>query len=116
MREDLSLFQEGCFESIFIETHSGALIGEVYRVPGTGTRSFLEKYENIIKTISNEHKSVVIGSDQNIDLLKARDHSDTSDFIDMNYSYGLAPTITRPTRITHSTSTLIDNFLLAQIT
>ncbi len=42
-REDLSLFQEGCFESIFIETHSGALIGEVYRVPGTGTRPFLDK-------------------------------------------------------------------------
>ncbi len=79
MREDLSLFQ-GCFESIVIETHSEALIGEVYRVPGTGTRSLLDKYEDIIKAISNEHKSVVIGSDQNIDLLKAIECSDMSDF------------------------------------
>ena len=48
MREDLSLFQEGCVATIFIETHSGDLIGEVYRVTATGTRPLLDKYHYYI--------------------------------------------------------------------
>ncbi len=34
----------------------------------------MEEYERIVNTIANESKSVVIGKDQNIDFLRARDH------------------------------------------
>ncbi len=110
-REDISVFEEGTFESIFIELlDSKTVAGEVYRVPGTNLRLFMETYERVVKALANELKSVVIGTDQNIDLLRAGDHSGTADFINMNFSYGLAPTVTKPTRVTHSSATLIDNF------
>ncbi len=54
-----------------------------------------------------------MGADQNIDLLKAQEHSGTGYFVDMNFSYGVAPTVTRPTRITHKSATLIDNFYIS---
>ena len=38
-------------------------------------------------------------------------HELTSSFIDLVYSYGYIPLITRPTRLTEKTATLIDNIL-----
>ncbi len=49
MREDWSPCQEVWFEPILLENHSGALFGEVYRVPGSVNSSFLETYENITR-------------------------------------------------------------------
>ena len=83
-REDISVFEEGTFESIFIELlDSKTVVGEVYRVPGTNLRLFMETYERVVKALANESQSVVIGTDQNIDLLRASDHSGTADFINM---------------------------------
>ncbi len=36
-------------------------------------------------------------------------HVETSNFIDDNFSYGTTPTISKLTRVTHSTATLNDN-------
>ena len=60
-------------------------------------------------TISKEKKAVVIGTDQNIDYLKINEHNKTSNFLDINLDSGLVPMITRPTPITNSSATLIDN-------
>ena len=59
-------------------------------------------------------KSIIIGLDHNLDFLKADRHSTTYDFIQNNLDFGLIPTITRPTRITNSTATLIDNIIVSQ--
>ena len=40
--------------------------------------------------------------------------SPTDRFISANLSLGLVPTITRPTRITRNTATLIDNIFISQ--
>ena len=40
---------------------------------------------------------------------------ETNDFIDQLYSYGLQPLITRPTRITRDTKTLIDNIFTTDL-
>ncbi len=84
------------------------VMGEVYQVPGSNIRTFMEEYGHIVNTISNESKSAVIG---NIDLLRARDHLPTADFVNLNHSYGLIP-ITRPTRVTYNSATLIDNLYM----
>ena len=47
--------------------------------------------------------------DWNINLLNYESHSLTAEFVDMLFSYGFSPTINRPTRITASTASLIDN-------
>ena len=50
-----------------------------------------------------------MGTDQSIDYLKINDHASTSNFFDINLDAGLMPMITRPTRISHTSATLIDN-------
>ena len=47
--------------------------------------------------------------DMNIDLLKHHAHQQTGQYVDMLYSYDLLPIITKPTRITGHTATLIDH-------
>ena len=52
--------------------------------------------------------------DHNLDLTKHDIHPMTNDFIDLNLENGLLPTITKPTRITRSTATLIDNIMVGR--
>ncbi len=111
-RPDISIFDEGHFESHFLEVYTknkNTIVGEVYRVPNTNLQSFFDRYQSIIDKINAEKKDVIIGTDQNLDYLKINDHTNTADFLNMNFSAGLMPMITKPTRITHKTATLIDN-------
>ena len=50
-----------------------------------------------------------------MDLLKSSNHALTENFINANLSLNLVPTITRPTRITKSSATLIDNIFISQV-
>ena len=50
----------------------------------------------------------------NLDFLKSSSHPPTHRFLEEMMDLGLLPSITRPTRITHSTATLIDNILIDQ--
>ena len=117
-RHDLSTFEEGVMESVFIELTLGVenlVLGEIYRPPNSNESFFIEQYENIVKTTLAEKKALLIGSDQNLNLLKAENHKHTQDFLDINYSNGILPVILKPTRITHETATLIDNFYTSDI-
>ena len=49
--------------------------------------------------------------DFNIDLLKVDIHRPTHEYLELLYSYSMLPTIYKPTRITESTATIIDNIL-----
>ena len=51
---------------------------------------------------------IIIGTDQNIDLLDTSSPN-SANFLDMIISEGLIPTAMRPTRITRTSATLIDN-------
>jgi hypothetical protein len=84
------------------------VVGEMHRLHGTSERHFLDTYEGILNKVCHEKKTIVIGTDQNIDLLKFEEHSNTAELIDINFGHGIVPTITRPTRITHNSATLID--------
>ena len=51
--------------------------------------------------------------DHNLDFLKNQSHGPTNDFIEANLSNDLLPCITRPTRITKNSATLIDNIIVS---
>lgn len=115
LRNDISIFDEGLFESISVEIEAkpkNIILSEVYRVPNTNVSEFMSRYESIVKAANLEKKDVIIGTDQNLDYLKIHNHADTSHFFEMNLANGLLPCITKPTRITHTTSTLIDNIYI----
>lgn len=113
IREDLSVFNEGIYESIFAEVtlnkNKSILVGEIYRLSTTSQSDFMETYDTTCATILSENKDFIIGSDSNLDLMKLDTDSYIQNFLDCNFSNGITPVITKPTRVTHSTATLIDN-------
>ena len=78
----------------------------------TNENEFIEKYhkyESIVSKIRAEKKKAIIGTDQNLDYLKINSHANTMNFFKMNLDNCLIPTMYKPTRVTHSSATLIDN-------
>ena len=59
----------------------------------------------------NKHHELIIGMDHNLDLLKANSHPQTNEFLESNLKSSLIPCISKPTRITHKTASLIDNIM-----
>ena len=45
----------------------------------------------------------------NINFLKFNEHTQTEEFLDMLYANNILPIITKPTRLTDHTATLIDH-------
>lgn len=112
-RTDLEINREGVFESVFIQTQSqnkkNAIIGEIYRVPGTNETESINAYDNILVKLNNEKRDIFIGTDQNYDYIKINQHKKTADLLNVFLNNAIIPTITKPTRITHQSATLIDN-------
>jgi exonuclease III len=108
---DLSLFEEGEFESIFVELSSSEpiIVGEIYRVPDTNQILSLERYETILNKIEQTRLRAIIGTDQNFDYLKIDSNKVTSDLLDLYIYNNMLPMITKPTRVAQTTATLIDN-------
>lgn len=110
INKELSTYVEGEFESLFLDLPTEQMIvGEIYRIPGTDPNESLSRYVNILNQIEKINKPTIIGTDQNFDYLKIHSHKITSDLLTSFFEVGMIPTITKPTRITHSTATLIDN-------
>ena len=68
----------------------------------------------LLGNTTGNNVSTVIGLDHNLDLLKSHLHKPTNEFLEKNYSLELFPSINKPTRVTTSTATLIDNVFVSQ--
>ena len=89
---------------------SNAVIGVIYRPPGTEIKIVNEHLQGILQGIDSENKKCYLLGDYNINLLNVDKHSDTNEFLDMMYTHSLFPNITKP-RIYGKSSTLIDNIV-----
>ena len=115
VREDLSLFDQGEFESIIVEVvkeNKKAIVGEIYRVPNTNITSSLAKYENLLQQLESYTHPIILGTDQNFNLLQIDTNTRIKELLDIFTSHNLVPTITKPTRVTHTSATLIDNIYI----
>ena len=74
-RDDISLFVEHSFESVFVEVlvnHTvNIIVGEIYRVPNSNRHLSIQYYEDIISKLQYENKEVILGTDQNFDYLNS---------------------------------------------
>ena len=70
---------------------------------------FVSGFNNLLSKISKDNKLCYILSNTNLNLINHQCHQSTSEFLDLLYSNMFYPLITRPTRITSHTATLIDN-------
>ena len=114
-RPDISLF-ESDLESIFIEIDKeqlrikkNVIVGTIYRPPGTDIKSFNDKFTILLSDLRKENKICYLIGDFNINLLNHESHGPTGDFFYLMTSNSFLPLISRPTRITATSATLIDN-------
>ena len=115
-RDDLSVFIPHVIESVFFEIQINErktiILGVVYR-PNTQPRAdidiFMQTIIEIQSKIKEENKVSYLMGDFNIDLLKVNIHAKTNEFVNDLISQGFLPKITRPTRITPHSATLIDH-------
>ena len=118
VREDLSsrLPESECITiDIALRNGEHCLVSSMYRLPNSEISMFLASYSSILCAMKKDGpKGLIIGLDHNMDFLKAQQHHLTNEFIQLNLDFGMVPTITRPTRITNSTATLIDNIIVSQ--
>ena len=71
--------------------------------------------KDTLDKIKNENKICYLVGDYNINQFKIESHGFTSEFNDVMYSGGFIPLITRSTRVTQTSATLIDNIYSNQI-
>ena len=116
-RKDLTLNIPG-FENITVEikTHNTSIIASsLNRPPNCKETEFLKNYKRWINKFSiEEERKLIIGLDHNLDLMKSDKHKPTKEFIELNLEHELIPTITKPTRITKNSATLIDNIIIGR--
>ena len=80
--------------------------------PNISDLEFNTEYEKYTNKLKSTKLDTVIGLDHNLDLLKMEKHKPTQEFFNMNINNQLFPTITKPTRITSTTATLLDNLMV----
>ena len=121
-RLDLDVFEEGQTESIFVEILSKngqkIILGSLYWPPNTGIEQFHTHLVDIITKVKKNRggskPEMVLGMDHNIDLLKSSHHPQTHSFIEELSRLDILPTITKPSRITSHSATLIDNIYASE--
>ena len=104
-----TMFTEN-FESIFLKIKIGKTyycVGEVYRVPNSSMTIFNNQMNDLLKSLKSDN--VIIGTDQNVNLMHIDTFKPASDLIENILANKFVATITLPTRVTYVTSTLIDN-------
>ena len=113
-RDDLSLNSDIC-ESLFIEIYSPGRkninVGVLYRPPTVHPVDFIESFDDFLHLINQENKLTFFMGDFNIDLLQYESHQATQDFVNSLFSNYQLPLINKPTHITETSATLIDNII-----
>ncbi|KAK2149304.1 hypothetical protein LSH36_455g01026 [Paralvinella palmiformis] len=116
VREDLSVFIPHVYESLFVEVENESykkiIAGFIYRpntLPPADVDVFTSTLFDIMEIINTDGKSSLILGDVNICLLKYRTNDKTRDSVGGILSRGCLPVIHKPTRVTHTSATLIDH-------
>ena len=116
------MFSERVFESLFVEislsNKKKIVIGSVYR-PGTKApgMSFTEQFtqfsdifSTLLADISNAYEHVFIYGDFNLNILDLSNKF-IAEYVETIFSYGFLQLVTRPTRVSGNSATLIDHIL-----
>lgn len=91
-----------------IEKQKNVTVSCMYRTPGSPLEIFNEFIADLYQSQSANRTYIVCG-DFNVNLLNPGEHKGTTDFINTFYNITLFPVIVKPSRITTTSATLIDN-------
>lgn len=80
----------------------------IYRVPSSDFQAFLDTISDILEMVCVDNKSIIIGGDFNVDILRRTPQMVS--LLDLMYSYNFVYLVREPTRVAPGSSTCIDNF------
>ena len=104
---------ELCLVKIKLEhSQKNIVVGSLYRPPNTSCVEFVSEYEYLINNLKHADTHVILGMDHNSDLFKTSVHNSTQCFLEVNLDNCLYPCINKPTRLTSTSATLIDNIFI----
>ena len=105
------------FEHHYIELkgdQQNIILGSIYRPPNTDLDRFIVNYRNSLEQLNSmKNREIILGMDHYINFLKHDVHPKTQEFIELNLDMNLLPVITKPTRVSTSSATLIDNIFVS---
>ena len=102
----------GNSESLWIEVcicHKKCVIGVIYRHPNNDIHTFTHNLSETLHYLSNSKLPFLICGDININLLQQDTMLSVRNYVNTYNSYNCLDLITKPTRITTTSSTLIDH-------
>ena len=111
-RQDLEFSTDGletCFVELPRERQRSIVNGSIYRHPHGDAENFRELLRLKLYHLNNCGYEVYITGDINIDFYKCYSDTFTSEYLDMLFDLGYMPLITKATRITDHSATLIDH-------
>ena len=115
IRDDIC-FQNKTLETLFIEINKdqfkkkqNIVVGVIYRPPDTDIKEFNDYIVQCLTQIKAGKKIAYLLGNYNINLLNIDKHAPSQDFADAMFSHSFFPVITKPTRVTDKSATLIDN-------
>ena len=121
VRGDLNTFYDN-IEAIYIEIDKrewnlakNIILGVLYKPPNADLEMFVEYLSIILDKIDYEKEMSYIMGDYNISLPNHDVHPNTALFLDTLHCKSFVPLITRPTRSTGNSHTLIDNIITNDI-
>ena len=92
------------------------IVSSIYRPPNTNFHDFRAYIENNISSINRCETDLLICGDFNLDQLKINENSnDACTFYNEMNTLALVPTICKPTRLTNSSCTHIDNIFASNL-
>ena len=114
-RNDLNIYMPGKLESIFIEIvcpeSSNIIVRCIFKHPSLHVNNFTNDIKlSLFEKLNKENsKKIFLLGNFNIDLLQYETSEPVNNFVDKLSSNFLSPLMLLPTRISNSSSTLIDN-------
>jgi Reverse transcriptase (RNA-dependent DNA polymerase) len=106
---------EICSIEIINKAVQNFIITCIYRPPDSDIYLFTDFLIKYVENLNIKRKLFVIAGDFNVDLLRYHTCASSAYFLDHMLSSGLLPSITLPTRIAHSSISVIDNIFTNKI-
>ena len=111
-RPDLDIFIPFIFESTFVTLNDlNITIEVIYRSPAANTAASLQACQQHFYNLHQCKDKVFLLGDFNFDLLDYHSDTNVSEFVDLCFEFGFTPTITKPTRITSTCASCLDNII-----
>ena len=101
------------YVEITSKTGRHIIVGSLYPSPNPTTDHIQRHINDTVKSEKGSNQ-LIMGIDHKLDILKSTHHNPTKDFLENFLEKNMVPTITRPTRTTNTSATLIDNMFISK--